>query len=598
MLLASFHANAVVSWRIDPVNKMSIQKRKLVNQFVGVGSYAPGRLQRLSRRHKRVSMNSRAALRATQAAVFLLPLLAAVFFAYERSLHDQATRATVLADEVMRRGDITGDELFGAFTSLAAVAPADACGASNLERMRHIAIASPYLAGVGYIAGNALQCSSFGPEVQPIDVGPPDYISSSGYAVRPGRQLSSATGARFILSSAPNGFTIFFHPSLVLTLARPDEPLSFGVLGYSSRFPLMASGPVQFDWARLVLAQNESRLLIRDGSVVALHRSTKWDLFAYAAVPLAIVNAGFVHLLPIFLVVGLLAGIAAAVMAGKLWELRTSLQALLRSALRKNEIFVEYQPIVELRSGGWIGAEALARWRLRGGEMVPPEVFVALAEEHGLVQELTATVMTLALGHLAPLMTARPEFFITLNFSSNDLDNDRSISQLETMTARYGLDPGRVHIELTERSSVATDAHIAAISRLRSKGFEVGTDDFGVGFSNLEYLTRVPLDYLKIDRTLVASARDGSESRDIVETVVRLARSRGIRIIAEGVETEAQRLALLEAGVEYGQGWLFGRPMSALEFIAKFARFGGHRSAASRELVRILSMPRGSSAYR
>jgi sensor c-di-GMP phosphodiesterase-like protein len=206
--------------------------------------------------------------------------------------------------------------------------------------------------------------------------------------------------------------------------------------------------------------------------------------------------------------------------------------------------------------------------------------------------------MTLALGHLAPLMTARPEFFITLNFSSNDLDNDRSISQLETMTARYGLDPGRVHIELTERSSVATDAHIAAISRLRSKGFEVGTDDFGVGFSNLEYLTRVPLDYLKIDRTLVASARDGSESRDIVETVVRLARSRGIRIIAEGVETEAQRLALLEAGVEYGQGWLFGRPMSALEFIAKFARFGGHRSAASRELVRILSMPRGSSAYR
>jgi sensor c-di-GMP phosphodiesterase-like protein len=253
---------------------------------------------------------------------------------------------------------------------------------------------------------------------------------------------------------------------------------------------------------------------------------------------------------------------------------RQSLQALLRIALKRNQIYVEYQPIVDMNTGRWVGAEVLARWRLDNGEQVPPDVFIPLAEEHGLISEITATIVALGIGQLAPLLKAQPGMFVTLNFSPHDLEGSRILPLLEDTVVRNGLQPRNVHIEITERKSVSTPEQVAAIDRLRARGFEVGTDDFGVGFSNLGYLNLIPLDYVKIDRSLMIDGLHDNQPFDIVETIVRLAHARGILLIAEGVETEVQRRRLTACGVDFGQGWLFARPLPPLEFMARFARLG------------------------
>jgi len=505
---------------------------------------------------------------------FVVPLLLVALLGYERCVHDQKTRAATLADEILGRSEATSDQLATGFMAVRGVNPSDACSDSNIIRMRKIALAAPYLAGFGYIVGNALLCSSFGSQLAPIDVGAADYVSATGFAIRSARELDIAPGTRLLLSTAPDGFTGFFHPSLVVTLAPAGDNYSLGAVGYTSRTLLMSTGAAHFNWTKLTLAPDAASIIVRDKYFLAVHRSPKWDYFTYVAIPFAAATAEYLGQLPVFLIIGLFLGAAGFILVGRMFEKRASLDSLLKSALRRNEIGVEYQPIVDMKTGRWVGAEALARWRLGNGDFISPDVFIPIAEEYGLIGEVTSTVITLGLGHLAPLLTTQPRFFLSINVSSHDLDDIGIVRSLENAVRRFALTPNNVHVEITERKSVSLSCHVETIAALRRAGFKVGTDDFGVGFSNLGYLNDVPLDYVKIDRSLIVNALNGAQPFDIVETVVRLAHSRGIEIIAEGVETEAQRAKLLACGVTLGQGWLFAPSTTALEFVAAFARRG------------------------
>jgi sensor c-di-GMP phosphodiesterase-like protein len=512
--------------------------------------------------------------RAVELLAFVVPVLLVVLLAYERCLHDQKTSAAILANAILSRSQATSDQLKAGFMAVQGVNPSNACSDSNIIRMRKIALASPYLAGFGYIVGNALQCSSFGSQIAPVDVGAADYVSATGYAVRSERELDIAPGTRLLLSTAPDGFTGFFHPSIVATPMNDDADVSLGVVGTTSRMLLMSTGTKHFDWATRETIAPQPSMIVKDGYFVAIHKSAKWDYFVYAAMPVSAATAEFHQLLPLALIVGLFLGAAGFLLVSRVTERKTSIDALLKAALRSNQIHVEYQPIVDLKTGEWVGAEVLARWRLDDGQFVSPDVFIPIAEEYGLIGEVTSTVITLGLGHIAPLIATRPNFFLSINISASDLENIGLAQSLEEAVRRCALLPRNVHVEITERRSVSLSSHGETIAALRQRGFKVGTDDFGVGFSNLGYLNDVPLDYVKIDRSLLANAANGERPLDVVETVVRLARARGIEVIAEGVETEAQRARLVAVGVTLGQGWLFARSMTALEFAAGFARAG------------------------
>lgn len=486
-------------------------------------------------------------------------------------MHDQSNRAALMADVVLDRAARVSTQILSAQRELQVFDASESCSPAAVARMRQIDLGSTFLQGVGYVEGETLKCSSLD-DVHPSDVGAADYVSATGYSVRRNRYLSIAPQTPLLLMTGPAGQTSLIHPALIFSLTGDTEELPVGVVGFSQRQVIAESKPFVIDWSRVAVGEPGDRgILIRDGHLIAWHRSGTWDNFSYAAVPLSAVTDSVLGLCRWFVPVGLLVGLFAVWVVRRLIASRQSLPALLRSGLRRGEIFVVYQPIVDMASGEWVGAEVLARWRRPGGEMVPPDVFIAIAEKHALICPLTRRVVEASLDDFSKFIEARPGFFLSLNISSADLADPAFPAFLIGTARRLGVPADAVHLEITEREQVDPQTEAEAIRTLRGRGFHVGIDDFGTGYSNLSYLDTLQLDYIKIDRAFVAGTMRRELGAEIVDHIVGLANSRRLAMIAEGVEHEEQRLYLLSRGVRLAQGWLFGKPMSRADFVLGIA---------------------------
>jgi diguanylate cyclase (GGDEF)-like protein len=249
---------------------------------------------------------------------------------------------------------------------------------------------------------------------------------------------------------------------------------------------------------------------------------------------------------------------------------RMRMETELRAAIDRNQFFVVYQPIVDLRTTRIEGFEALVRWQHPTRGVVPPDEFISLAEETRLILPLTLAMMReacrTAAGWRKRFKGGGP--ILGINLAAQLSTRPEMASEILDLLAETGLSPHDLAIEITE-SAVMASPEIAAgmLSELRAKGVQVFVDDFGTGYSSLAYLTNLPVDRLKIDRTFVAAIDDPSRLR-IVRTIATLAHDLGKPLVAEGVERPDQLERLLAMGCEYGQGWLFSRPMDAAQAAA------------------------------
>ncbi len=238
---------------------------------------------------------------------------------------------------------------------------------------------------------------------------------------------------------------------------------------------------------------------------------------------------------------------------------------LLERELHPDAVTAVFQPVVDLRTGRVVAAEALARWEL-DGRPVSPLRFVPLAEELGLGPQLATVIARQSLRALAAWHAdgLTEVTSVAVNISAADLLTPGLPERLAGLVAAAGLQPGALTLEITERDVVDdVEKTRAALQQLRAYGITVAVDDFGTGFSSLAYLARLPLQVLKIDREFVAQL-DLDDT--IARTVVQLARSFGMECIAEGIETPQQLETLFELGVQAGQGWHLGRPADAGDF--------------------------------
>ncbi|GBF08160.1 diguanylate cyclase/phosphodiesterase [Deinococcus aerius] len=236
------------------------------------------------------------------------------------------------------------------------------------------------------------------------------------------------------------------------------------------------------------------------------------------------------------------------------------LEADLPGAVASGAIHLAYQPIVELASGRIRGFEALARWTHPVLGPVPPGEFIALAEELGLIVNLGLAVLRRACAWRAALPGG--DCGIHVNVSPRQFLLDSFADDVRAVLEETGTPPGALHLEVTETTFVEDREGAARIlGRLRDLGVRVHIDDFGTGHSSLGFLHRFPVDALKIDRSFVTGLGEDRASSGVVETVLALARTLGIETVAEGIETEAQRLHLLYLGGTLGQGYLFSRPL-------------------------------------
>lgn len=253
---------------------------------------------------------------------------------------------------------------------------------------------------------------------------------------------------------------------------------------------------------------------------------------------------------------------------------RLLLKSKLRRAVEREEFVLRYQPKVDLESGQVVGAEALLRWRLPGHGEIAPAQFIPLAEESRLILDIGAWVLNqVCSDYVQWKRRVDDPGRVAINLSLRELSQASFIPNCRSVFEKYGVSPACVELEITE-TTLMLDAEktLPLLDELRSMGVHLSIDDFGTGYSSLSALQQFPIGTLKIDQSFVRNAADDPEDATIVRTIIEMGRSLGLQVIAEGIETEEQRLFLLHSGCEFGQGRLFGEPIPAEEFLDMILR--------------------------
>jgi diguanylate cyclase len=253
---------------------------------------------------------------------------------------------------------------------------------------------------------------------------------------------------------------------------------------------------------------------------------------------------------------------------------RVQLENDLRAAIRDGQLQLHYQPRIDSRNGRIVGAEALVRWAHPSKGNIPPTVFVTLAEECGLIEELGKFVLDEACRQLGDWQRRGLDLpLVAVNISSHQLRSGRLVDVVAHAVATGGIRWDELEIEVTE-SLLINDSGAAAqqLQLIRDAGATVAIDDFGTGYSSLAYLTRLPIDTLKIDRSFFADLPEGGASISVIRSIIALAEALDKKIIAEGVETMALVEMLDAWGCHVIQGYVYYRPLTAEAMAHELAR--------------------------
>lgn len=257
-------------------------------------------------------------------------------------------------------------------------------------------------------------------------------------------------------------------------------------------------------------------------------------------------------------------------------EERNRLEIDLRKAIEKGEIGVVFQPVVDARDGRLVSVEALARWNRRDHGPVSPEVFITVAEQTGMIDQLGLSVLRTA----CRATRQWPELGLAVNVSPGQFRDPAFAGHVKATFEDLDVDPRHVTLEMTESYFIRNPARaLVAIDALKAIGVKIALDDFGSGFSSVGYLRQFGFDRMKIDQSLVATIAEGGRAVDLLQATVALARSLDIPVTAEGVETQEQASILRLSGCDELQGYFFGRPMPASEIGRMLAQQRDARSS-------------------
>ncbi|WPB57548.1 EAL domain-containing protein [Xylophilus sp. GOD-11R] len=495
--------------------------------------------------------------------LLILPPLIGLHLAHRWGEAQAIEQLQNLNADLLRRVRAGREQSHSAFDALKTDPGDIPCSATNMARMRTLAARAGYLQAIGFIENNVLKCSTLG-FGESIELGPPTRVDPDGAAWWNTVVFPQIPNSKFNIAEK-YGWAAIASPELVIDILKPGSSITLGQIGARYREVVRSRGELRPSW---IARYDGKPTVFHDGdTIVAMQPSSTGNSAAIAAMDGADVSRRILHFtwraVPLGLFVGVLLTLGMF-----LWlRHRLSFKSELRHALQRREFFMVYQPVIELATGRCVGAEALIRWNQRGGGMVSPLVFIPAAEESGLIRQVTMQVMEMVARDAADLIRENPDTHIAINFSAEDLHSPETEKHLQTLLKDAGAASRNIMIEATERGLMTPDKAKDVLISVRSSGFKVAIDDFGTGNSSLSYLATYDLDYLKIDKIFVDALGSRSSSAQVAFHIIEIARSLGLQMIAEGVETEAQREILQDAGVQYAQGWLFGKPMPMRELV-------------------------------
>ncbi len=244
---------------------------------------------------------------------------------------------------------------------------------------------------------------------------------------------------------------------------------------------------------------------------------------------------------------------------------KITLEADLRFAVEREELFLQYQPIVSLKNGKLIGFEALLRWQHSEHKLISPAQFIPIAEDTGLIIPMTRWILNETCRQLAEwqkLSHSTKNLIVSVNISGKHLIDDSLIDDVDEALIKSGLSASSLKLEVTESIAMENaEQTIKILTKLKELGVKLSIDDFGTGYSSLNYLHRLPFDTLKIDRSFVNSVGNDGENSEVLQTIILLAKNLKMGVIAEGIETINQLSILQNLKCEYGQGYLMAKPL-------------------------------------
>ncbi|MBB5324971.1 EAL domain-containing protein (putative c-di-GMP-specific phosphodiesterase class I) [Anoxybacillus tepidamans] len=231
----------------------------------------------------------------------------------------------------------------------------------------------------------------------------------------------------------------------------------------------------------------------------------------------------------------------------------------LRKALESGEFELYYQPQIQLTTGQVVGMEALIRWNHPEKGMIPPNKFIPIAEETGLIIPINEWVMETACCQTKQLLDQYPFLSVSVNLSPYEFESRRLVYKLVKILEKTNLPPHCLDVEITERMTMDTEKAIPILKRLKLVGVTISIDDFGTGYSSLSYLKKLPIDRLKIDRSFVQNIQEEKEA--VLPAIISLGHNIGVKVLAEGVETEQEVAYLKEKQCDEVQGYYYAKPL-------------------------------------
>ncbi|PYB80914.1 cyclic diguanylate phosphodiesterase [Pseudomonas sp. LB-090624] len=426
-------------------------------------------------------------------------------------------------------------------------------------RLRAEVTRNAFVRSTNLFRGNSLYCTSlFGDFDEPVN--PADYVDGKlwlmdGNSVTPGHALlvyRASAGDQGAISTVDGD-----HLLTALRLIGPDVNLHIRVgNAWMGKDGIVHKGlPPPAANANVLLGSTRYPFSVQ-GGYDASYQGQLWRSHYPALVALLIVL-----------------GVVAALVCR--WQVRraSSPRAELRRALEADEFLPYFQPVVRKGDFRWAGAEVLMRWNHPQEGLVRPDLFIPYAEHSGQIVAMTRALMMHTAQSLAPYAGLLEDgFHIGVNITADHCRDLNLLNDCRTFLQHFP--PGRVvlTLELTERKLIEpTPIALELFEKLAAMGVKIALDDFGTGQSSLNYLRQFKVDYLKIDQSFVAMIGADALSVHILETIIELSAKLGLGIVAEGVETEAQRDYLARHEVDFQQGYLFARPMPAAQFLEALA---------------------------
>lgn len=493
-----------------------------------------------------------------------LPIAGALYISWTLALNAEQDRLIASANRAITRANTSMAEIGDVFKTVSR-SEAVPCSPEHIGEMRRLVFNAPTISEIGFFQNGLLTCTSWGKTDKVIKYSRGDYTTENGIEVKV-RMRPLVTGGKPMMALQYGDYNALVDPMRFVDVLV-DRGVQLAIASERGDLIGELNGPSRYLVSQILTNPHSG---MTDRELYAVAKGDGWIAIAIEPRDGMLDNLRREQML--LLPIG--AFISIFIVGVVVWMSRRRLSPLgeLQMAVDNREFIVHYQPIVELKTGRCVGSEALVRWRRPDGTMVRPDHFIPLAEESGLILQITDQVVEAVVRDMKDHLVADRALHVAINLSAADIKTGRALPLIGAALEGTGIDREQIWLEATERGFMDIDSAKSTITLARQLGHAVAIDDFGTGYSSLQYLQGLPLNVLKIDKAFVDTIGKNTATSAVISHIIDMARALDLMMVAEGVETEAQASYLVTHHVEFAQGYLFSQPLPVKDFIDFYYR--------------------------